>query len=248
MRQPDFELGAQDLALRAMPGVLSLDQDGNTQALDLLERAMQREPDHALATGARRLGAYGQRVVYHFSSDPDADRARSVELARKARALAGDATVLAILGNALTLLDDLDSADLVIRKALAIDGGSAWAWSRSGWIDVYRGEPDSAIERFRIALELAPDDCLAFNSMVGHRLRAFQGRQLSRCCALAAARADRASLVDLGAPDPVSVLCARRRAARGEPQPDRAAAALSRADASPRCSRACRRCRNVIAS
>jgi AraC-like DNA-binding protein/tetratricopeptide (TPR) repeat protein len=166
LRQPDFELGAQDLALRAMPGVLSLDQDGNTHALDLLERAMAREPAHALAL-ALAAWAHIQRVVYHFSTDPVADRARSIELARKARAKATDATVLAILGNALTLLDDLDSADLVIRKALAIDGGSAWGWSRGGWIDVYRGEPDCAIERFRIALELAPDDCLAFNSMVG---------------------------------------------------------------------------------
>jgi AraC-like DNA-binding protein/tetratricopeptide (TPR) repeat protein len=166
LRQPDFELGAQDLALRAMPGVLSLDQDGNTQALDLLERAMAREPGHALAL-ALAAWANIQRVIYHFSTDPAADRARSIELARKARAQATDATVLAILGNALTLLDDLDSADLVIRKALAIDGGSAWGWSRSGWIDVYRGEPASAIERFKIALDLAPDDCLAFNSLIG---------------------------------------------------------------------------------
>jgi tetratricopeptide (TPR) repeat protein len=71
------------------------------------------------------------------------------------------------LGNALTLLDELDSAALVVGKALAIDGGCAWAWSRSGWLDVYRGDPESAIERFKIALDLAPQDSLAFNSMVG---------------------------------------------------------------------------------
>ena len=87
---------------------------------------------------------------------PPPERARSIELARKARRWASDATVLAVLGNALTLLDDLDGADQIIRKALAIDGGSAWAWSRSGWIDVYKGDPDSAIERFKIALDLAP--------------------------------------------------------------------------------------------
>jgi hypothetical protein len=53
------------------------------------------------------------------------------------------------------------------RKALLLDGGSAWAWSRSGWIDAYRGDPESAIERFKIALDLAPQDPLAFNSLVG---------------------------------------------------------------------------------
>jgi AraC-like DNA-binding protein/Tfp pilus assembly protein PilF len=165
-RQPDTDLGPHDLALRAMPYVLSLNADGNAHALDLLERAIARDPSHALAT-ALAAWAYGQRIVYHFSTAPNEDRARSAELARKAQNLAGDATVLAILGNALTFLHDLDAADLMVRKALSIDGGSAWAWSRSGWIDVYNGDAGSAIERFKIALDLAPNDSLAFNSMVG---------------------------------------------------------------------------------
>jgi AraC-like DNA-binding protein/tetratricopeptide (TPR) repeat protein len=165
-RKRDADLSPHDLALRAMPCVLSLNANGNTQALDLLERAMERDPDHALAT-ALAAWAYGQRVVYHFAASPDEDRARSAELARRAQNLAGDATVLAVLGNALTLLHDVDGADQVISKALSIDGGSSWAWSRSGWIDVYSGDAESAIERFKIALDLAPNDCLAFNSMVG---------------------------------------------------------------------------------
>jgi hypothetical protein len=32
---------------------------------------------------------------------------------------------------------------------------------------VYNGDAQSGIERFKIALDLAPNDCLAFNSMVG---------------------------------------------------------------------------------
>jgi AraC-like DNA-binding protein/tetratricopeptide (TPR) repeat protein len=165
-RKQDFELSSHDLALRAMPYVLSLSADGNARALELLERAMESDRDDGLAT-ALAAWVYGQRVVYHFTASPDEDRERGAELAQKARTLAGDATVLAILGNAFTFLHDLDAADQVIRRALSIDGGSAWAWSRSGWLDVYKGEAVSAIERFRIALELAPNDCLAFNSMVG---------------------------------------------------------------------------------
>jgi tetratricopeptide (TPR) repeat protein len=164
--RPDIDLSPHDLALQAMPCVLSLDADGNAHALELLERAIERDPSHALAT-ALAAWAYGQRIVYHFSTAPNEDRARSAELARKAQNLAGDATVFAILGNALTFLHDLDTAELMVRKALSIDGGSAWAWSRSGWIDVYNGDAGSAIERFKIALDLAPNDSLAFNSMVG---------------------------------------------------------------------------------
>jgi AraC-like DNA-binding protein len=166
LRKPGTDLSAHDLSLRAMPGVLSLDAQGNARALELLERAMDQDPDHALAT-ALAAWAHVQRVVYHFTAAAQEQRARSIELAHKARTLSGDATVLAVLGNALTLLNELDSADLVIRKALAVDGGSAWAWSRSGWIDVYQGDPESAIERFKIALDLAPHDALAFNSLVG---------------------------------------------------------------------------------
>jgi AraC-like DNA-binding protein/tetratricopeptide (TPR) repeat protein len=166
LRKPGSELGPHDLALRAMPGVLSLDAEGNARALEMLERAMAQDPDYALA---KALAAWAriQRVVYHFTAEPLDERARSVELVQKARALSGDATVLAILGNALTLLNELDAADLLIRKALSLDGGSAWAWSRSGWIDAYRGDAESAIERFKIALDLAPQDPLAFNNMVG---------------------------------------------------------------------------------
>lgn len=165
-RKQDIELSPHDLALRALPFALSLNADGNARAMDLLDCAIALDQDHALAT-ALAAWAYGQRVIYHFTTTPDEDRARGAELARKARALAGDATALAILGTAFTFLHDLDAAGQVIRKALSIDGGSAWAWSRSGWLDVYNGHAESAIERFKIALELAPNDSLAFNSMVG---------------------------------------------------------------------------------
>ncbi|OCK53706.1 helix-turn-helix domain-containing protein [Bradyrhizobium sp. LMTR 3] len=164
--KPAAGLSAHDLALRAMSGVVALDADGNARALELLERAMDQDPTDPLAT-ALAAWAYVQRAVYHFTSAPVEERSRSLELTRRAQALYGDATVLAVLGNALTLLGELDTADLVIRKALAVDGGSVWAWSRSGWIDVYKGEPESAIERLKIALDLAPHDPLAFNSMVG---------------------------------------------------------------------------------
>jgi AraC-like DNA-binding protein/tetratricopeptide (TPR) repeat protein len=166
LRKPDRDLTAHDLALRAMPGVLSLAAEGNARALDLLQMAMDVDPDHGLAT-AMTAWAHAQRVVYHFSADPEADRSRGLALARKVGTDAADATVLCVLGNALTLLDELALAEQVVRKALAVDGGAAWAWSRCGWLDVYQGDPGSAIERFRIALDLAPQDTLAFNSMVG---------------------------------------------------------------------------------
>jgi tetratricopeptide (TPR) repeat protein len=146
--------------------VLSLGAEGNARALELLECAMARDPGHSLAL-ALAAWAHLQRVVYHFTAEPRRERDRGIELTQKAVSLPSDATTLAVLGNALTLLGELDTAAQVIAKALALNGGSAWAWSRSGWIDVYRGDPESAIERFKIALDLAPHDVLAFNSQIG---------------------------------------------------------------------------------
>jgi AraC-like DNA-binding protein/tetratricopeptide (TPR) repeat protein len=165
LKKQDGELTAQDLALRAMPGVLSLDEQGNARAIELLNQAITRDPENPLGY-ALAAWAHGQRVVYYFGTDPAADRALSAEYARKALALRTDPSVLAIVGTALSLLGD-DNAEQVIAKALSIDGGSAWAWGRSAWIDLYKGKDDSAIERFLIALELAPTDALAVNNLYG---------------------------------------------------------------------------------
>jgi hypothetical protein len=54
------------------------------------------------------------------------------------------------------------TAALHADQALALDGGSAWAWGRSGWIKAYVGEAAEAIERFQIARALAPSDPLNF--------------------------------------------------------------------------------------
>lgn len=165
LQKRDADLTAQDLALRAMPGVLSLDEAGNARAIGLLNEAMARDPGNPLPF-AFAAWAHAQRIVYYFGSDPSRDRAQSAEYARKALGLRADPRVLAVAGTALSLLDD-DSARRIIAQALAIDGSSAFAWSRSGWVDVYKGNDDSAIERFMIALELAPSDGLAFNNFYG---------------------------------------------------------------------------------
>lgn len=165
-RKPDRDLTAHDLTLRAMPHILALDSDGNARGLDLLDRATDRDPRQPLAL-ALSAWAHVQGVTYHFSSKPEQERLRATEIARKAQSMADEATALAVLGNAFTLLHDLDAAELVVRKALAMDGGSAWAWSRQAWIDFYKGDVESAIERFKVALDIAPQDSFAFNAKVG---------------------------------------------------------------------------------
>ncbi len=166
-RKVSTDLTAYDLVCRAMPDVMALDAEGHARALDALELAQRRDPGSALVT-ALLAWCQAQGSVYQFSDRPMEARGHALDLARLALTFEGvDATVLAILGNAFNLAQDLKTAEIVTARALSLDGSSSWAWSRAAWLDVYSGRPQSAIERFAIALDLAPNDPVAFNSYAG---------------------------------------------------------------------------------
>ena len=147
-----------------MPGVLSLDAEGNARALQVLNRDGSRSRPCAIGR-ARRLVAWSTRRLPFQVDTAGGARPQQGTCAAGAD-LASRSDVLAVVGTALTLLHDMDAAEQVIGKALAIDAGWAWAWGQADG-STPKGERQSAIERFTIALELAPNDALAFNNMVG---------------------------------------------------------------------------------
>jgi AraC-like DNA-binding protein/tetratricopeptide (TPR) repeat protein len=167
-RKPTADLTAFELALRALPSVVALERSAAARAIDLLGEALALDPNQPFAA-ALAAWCHAQRVIYQFTTTPEQERAEALQLAQKAVAnLTGDdATVRTILGNAYNAIHDLDSAEIMVDKAISLDGGSAWAWGRSGWIDAYRGRAASAIERLGIALTLNPTDALAPSFQVG---------------------------------------------------------------------------------
>jgi adenylate cyclase len=75
---------------------------------------------------------------------------------------------LTALATATTLLlGDLDRAGHFVDRALALDPNNAWAWSRRGFIDAYRGKSDAAIAAFEHATRLSPLDPFSYNTNVG---------------------------------------------------------------------------------
>jgi tetratricopeptide (TPR) repeat protein len=72
-----------------------------------------------------------------------------------------------MLSAAYMLAHDLTAAEAHARRALATDGGSAWAWGRLGWVHAYRGEAKETIEHCQIANALAPVDPLGFVWSIG---------------------------------------------------------------------------------
>ncbi len=166
-RKRPQELGAYDYAMRAMPHVWVLEAEESARALELLDKALEIDPDYPLALSLAAW-CHGQRLVYNWANDTEEGRALALKLAERAAELSGDdPLILAVLGAVHTFLHNLGTARILLERAVAIDPNAAWAWSRLAWTDTYTDRPVEAIEKFERALRLSPLDPMNFNNWVG---------------------------------------------------------------------------------
>jgi TolB-like protein/class 3 adenylate cyclase len=170
--RPTKDLNAYDLYLRALPDAESGDKERIIKALGFLHRAIERDPGYgpALALAAR---SQNNLYVSGWIKDPEASRRESVDLARRALRGAGDdANTLALSAYALGVSgEDIESAIAVIDRSLQLNPGYARGWHCSGWLRLWAGHPDLAIEHFETALRLNPRDPFPSTLMgigVGH--------------------------------------------------------------------------------
>jgi TolB-like protein/tetratricopeptide (TPR) repeat protein len=156
-KRPTDDLTVHDLYLRALPDCYSCNADRLRRALALLEQAIERDPSFgpalATAAGCRQfLGVSG------WVEDPAINRLKAVELARQALQADGHApTVLVeaarVLGH---FTEDIDSAVMMVERALDLNQSYARGWYWNGWLRLFAGQPDVAIEHFRTAVRLNP--------------------------------------------------------------------------------------------
>ncbi len=166
-RKRPQDLGAYDFVMRAMPFVWSLDQNDNQEALRLLTEAIKIDPNYPLALSLAAW-CHGQQAVYNWSTTFDATKAEALRLAKHAASLSSnDPLVLTVLGAAYTIINDHNSAGVLLERAVSIDPNSAWAWNRLGWARTYGEKPKEAIEHFETALRLSPYDPMNFNCYIG---------------------------------------------------------------------------------
>ena len=160
--QEPERLTAWQLTMRAMPMVLAADPAAHGRAIDLLHRAIELSPRTRLPVALAAF-CHGLRAAHHFTKNPDAEREAALCLAARASAPGvADPIAEVMLSGASALVRDFAAAEAHARQALAIDGGSAWAWGRLGWVHAYRGECAEAIECCQIARALSPADPLHF--------------------------------------------------------------------------------------
>ena len=155
--RPTSDPTAYDLYLRGLPHWASYEKHGIIQALDLLERAIERDPRYGPALG---LAAQCRHLlaVNEWTDEPELNRRQGVDLARRAvrwarddpEVLANGAAVLGLLG------EDIDVAIGLIDRALTLNPSFARGWVISGWLRLWAGQPELAISHFETSLRLSP--------------------------------------------------------------------------------------------
>jgi adenylate cyclase len=172
-KRPD-SLVAYDLVLRAMPHLWAHRRDDNAEAIRLLDKALELDPSYGRAA-ALAAWARAQHIVYNWTTDIAAERANGQRLVDTASANADDdPTALTSLATAIMLLfGDLDRAQHFTDKALSLDPNHAWAWTRRGFLNIYRGDAAAGIPCFERAIRLSPLDPFSFNCFIGLGLATF---------------------------------------------------------------------------
>ena len=155
-RRPTNDLTAYDFYLRAYPTLWSSARQ-IPQALRLLEQAIDRDPRYGPALAVAALLCFRQ-LYDDRSEDPEADRLKGAEFARRALEVAGDdAGVLANAGYALAYFgEDIGAMMALADRALALNPNSARNWSLSAYLRIWAGQPDIAMQHLEVAQRLSP--------------------------------------------------------------------------------------------
>jgi tetratricopeptide (TPR) repeat protein len=154
---PTDDLTAYDLFLQArFANLESADREGNMRALELVERALERDPNYgsALATAS---GCQGN-IYLSGTSDLEATQNKGIHLARRALRVAGDDPyILAMAAWALGLFgEDIATAIALVDRSLQLNPSFARGWFYSGTLRLWAGQYDLAIEHIETSIRLSP--------------------------------------------------------------------------------------------
>ncbi len=157
------DLTAYDLYLRALPHWISWEKDRVMQALDLLGRAIERDPRYGPALSSAAF-CHVLMDSNDWPADREANRRAGVDLARQALQAAGDEpSVIAYAACVLGYFErDIDAAIRLMERSLLLNPSFAFGWLFSGFLKLWAGEPNLAIKDLENSLRLNPRDRSAF--------------------------------------------------------------------------------------
>jgi TolB-like protein len=160
-RKPTENLDAYDYYLRGLPKIRRMTADANREALRLFCKAIELDRGLACAYG---MAAYSivVRKARGWMTEPVEESAEAMRLARKAVDLGGDDPVaLSMAAYAFaSIAREFDDAAAFMDRGLALNPNAAQGWMLSGWLRVWRGEPELALDHLAHAMRLSPFDPL----------------------------------------------------------------------------------------
>jgi tetratricopeptide (TPR) repeat protein len=136
---------------------------GAGEAIPLLQRALELEPDYAAAQA--HLSRCFQ-IRFSRNGLNESDRDASVRYARAA-IRSDDATALGTAGLVIWFDDpDFEAAFEVFERALSISNSNVVALGNSAFVCAWMGQGQLAIQRAKRALELSPFETLIANMAI----------------------------------------------------------------------------------
>src|SRR5262245_15206427 len=166
-RKPTGSLDAYDLYLRGLANFYKFTREGFEEALRLYCKAIELDADFGTACAATAF-CIAQRKALGLVIDREGV-AEAKRLALRAVQLGkDDATVLSSAGYVLAyVVRDLDDGAAFLDRALLINPNFAPGWTSNGWVKLWLGEPDRAIEQFAQAMRLSPTDPTLCGMQIG---------------------------------------------------------------------------------
>ena len=167
-RKPTASLDAYDYYLRGMANLHKGTREAIDEALPLFLKAIELDPEFASAY-AMAAWCHFWRKINGWMVDRSQEVAEGARLARRAIELGkDDAVALARSGHALAhLVGDLDGGVALVDRALVLNPNLAAAWFLGGFLRIWRGEFDDAVERFAHAMRLSPLDSEIYRMQAG---------------------------------------------------------------------------------
>jgi TolB-like protein len=158
-RKPTESLDAYDYYLRGMAFDHQWKQEATEKALSLFYRAIDLDPGFASAYGMAAR-CYSRRKASGWENDREHAIAEVKRLAQFVSELGKtDALALSTAGIAVAFVaGELEEGTAMIDQALSLNPNLAWAWLYSGWVKVWIGDPDMALQCVSRALRLSPQD------------------------------------------------------------------------------------------
>ena len=165
-RKPTASLHAYDYYLRGMAGFHRGSRRAVAEALELFNKAIELDPDFA---SAHAMAAWCCYLPLSLWTEDREGELKAERLARHAARLGSDdATALCVAGFLIaSIARDYGTGVAMASRAVALNPNLLIALFLGGWVRIFNGEPELAIEHFARAERLSPFDPFIFGVHAG---------------------------------------------------------------------------------